>query len=65
VKAPLLVVHGDQDILIPLEFGKRLFAAANEPKELEIVQGFGHEAMFEEVAWAREVEFFDRVMNRE
>ena len=65
VKAPLLVVHGDRDILIPLEFGKRLFAAANEPKELEVVQGFGHEAMFEEVAWAREVEFFDRAMNRE
>lgn len=65
VKVPLLVVHGDQDILIPLEFGKRLFAAANEPKEMEIVRGFGHEAMFEEVAWAREVEFFERVMNHE
>ena len=62
VKAPLLVVHGDQDILIPLEFGKRLFAAANEPKEMKIIQGFGHEAMFEEVAWAREVEFFARVI---
>ena len=65
VEAPLLVVHGDQDVLIPLEFGKRLFAAANEPKEMEIVRGFGHEAMFEEVAWAREVEFFERVMNHE
>jgi uncharacterized protein len=65
VKAPLLVVHGDQDILIPLEFGKRLYVAANEPKEMEIIQGFGHEAMFEEVAWAREVEFFGRAMNRE
>ncbi len=65
VKAPLLVVHGDLDILIPLEFGKKLFAAANEPKEMEIIRGFGHEAMFEEVAWAREVEFFARVMNRE
>ena len=64
VKAPLLVVHGDQDILIPLEFGKRLFAAANEPKEIEIIQGFGHDAMFEEAAWAREVEFFDRVFGR-
>jgi fermentation-respiration switch protein FrsA (DUF1100 family) len=62
VKAPLLVVHGDQDILIPLEFGKRLFAAANEPKEMKIIQGLGHEAIFEEVAWAREVEFFARVI---
>ena len=63
VKAPLLVVHGDQDVLIPLEFGQRLFSVANEPKELEIIRGFGHEAMFEEVAWSREVEFFGRVMN--
>ena len=62
VKVPLLVIHGDKDILIPIEFGKKLFAAANEPKELEIVRGFGHEAMFEEPAWAREVEFFQRVM---
>jgi hypothetical protein len=62
VKAPLLVMHGDQDILIPLEFGKRLFTAANEPKELEIVQGFGHDALFEKTTWAREVEFFERVI---
>jgi uncharacterized protein len=62
VKAPLLVVHGDQDILVPLEFGMRLFAAANEPKEIKIIQGLGHEAMFEETAWAREVEFFARVI---
>ena len=65
MKAPLLVVHGDQDTLIPLEFGKRLFAAANEPKEMEIIRGFGHDAMFEEMAWAREVEFFERVINVE
>lgn len=64
VKVPLLVVHGDQDILIPLEFGKRLFAAANEPKEMEIVRGFGHDAMFEEATWAREVEFFGRVIGK-
>ena len=63
VTKPLLVVHGDRDVLIPVEFGKRLFAAANEPKEMEVIKGYGHEAMFEEVTWAREVEFFERVMN--
>ena len=62
VTEPLLVIHGDQDILIPMEFGKRLFAAANEPKELQIIPGFGHEVLFEEITWAREVEFFERVM---
>lgn len=64
VKAPLLIIHGDQDILIPVEFGKRLFAAANEPKEMQVLAGFGHDVLFEEVTWAREAEFFDRVAGK-
>ncbi len=58
VVAPLLIIHGEADGLIPVEFGRRLFAAANQPKELEIVPGFGHDVLFEETTWAREVEFF-------
>lgn len=30
---PLLITHGDSDIVIPFKQGQRLFAAANEPKE--------------------------------
>ncbi len=62
VVAPLLIIHGEEDGLIPVDFGKRLFAAANQPKELEIVQGFGHDVLFEETTWAREAEFFARVI---
>jgi uncharacterized protein len=62
VGAPLLIIHGEEDRLIPVDFGKRLFAAANQPKELEIVQGFGHDVLFEEATWAREAEFFARVI---
>jgi uncharacterized protein len=64
VKAPLLVTHGDQDILIPIELGRRLFAAANEPKEMHVVEGFGHDALFQESTWAREIEFFERVLKK-
>ena len=32
VKAPLLVLHGAQDRIIPVSYGERLFALANEPK---------------------------------
>ena len=64
VKAPVLVIHGDRDALIPVEFGKRLFAAANEPKELEILRGFDHDLLFEEATWAREAEFFDRMAGK-
>jgi fermentation-respiration switch protein FrsA (DUF1100 family) len=62
VVAPLLIIHGEEDRLVPVEFGRRLFAAADQPKELDVVTGFGHEVLFEETTWAREVEFFARVI---
>ena len=40
--APLLVVHGEDDVLVPVEHGRALFAAAPEPKRLRIVPGVGH-----------------------
>lgn len=42
IHCPLLVIHGDVDTLIPVEEGKALYAAANEPKELYIVRGADH-----------------------
>jgi fermentation-respiration switch protein FrsA (DUF1100 family) len=34
VKVPLLVLHGAVDRIVPLAFGERLYALANEPKRL-------------------------------
>jgi fermentation-respiration switch protein FrsA (DUF1100 family) len=42
LKAPLLVIHGDRDDIVPLSHGEALFAAAPEPKRLEVVRGAGH-----------------------
>ena len=39
---PLLVVHGDRDHYFPLEHPQAIFDAANEPKELWLIEGFGH-----------------------
>jgi fermentation-respiration switch protein FrsA (DUF1100 family) len=39
---PLLVLHGDQDLTVPMRHGKILFEAAREPKQLWIVHGAGH-----------------------
>jgi pimeloyl-ACP methyl ester carboxylesterase len=39
---PLLVVHGDRDHFFPPEHAREIYAAAQEPKELWIVPGFGH-----------------------
>jgi len=47
ILAPKLFLHGDRDEMIPLRFGQALFAAAQEPKTLWIVEGPGHNDIVE------------------
>jgi len=42
VHAPVLIIHGEQDEVIPVELGRQVFEAANEPKSLYLVPGAGH-----------------------
>ena len=42
VKAPLLVLHGELDRIIPIRFGERLFTLANEPKQMVRLPSGGH-----------------------
>lgn len=42
VRCPVLVLHGSEDRVVPLQFGQRLFAAAREPKTMKIYPGLGH-----------------------
>ena len=37
-----MVLHGDQDGLVPIGQGRKLFEAANEPKTLTVLQGADH-----------------------
>lgn len=39
---PVLFIHGDADHYFPVEHPQALYAAAREPKELWLVEGFGH-----------------------
>ena len=43
VKAPLLVLQGGDDGVVPVRFGEALLAAANEPKECWFAPQAGHE----------------------
>ncbi len=43
VKAPILVLHGESDRVVPVRFGRTLFDAAPEPKEGWFVPEAGHE----------------------
>lgn len=42
VKAPLLIIQGTNDRVIAPKFGQKLFTAANEPKEILKLEGYGH-----------------------
>ena len=39
---PVLIIAGDGDRMIPVDNGRKLFAASKEPKELWIIPGAGH-----------------------
>ncbi len=47
LRAPLLVIHGSRDAIIPIELGRRLFDAAPEPKQFWAVPGAGHNDIVE------------------
>jgi len=42
VHMPLLIMHGEADEVVPVKFGRILFAAANPPKQGEFIPGVGH-----------------------
>ena len=47
IRAPLLVIHGARDRTVPTRYGRRLFEAAPEPKELLILEGAAHNDLYE------------------
>lgn len=45
VHMPLLIIHGDRDSVIPYALGRRLFAAANDPKQFITMEGSDHNTL--------------------
>ncbi len=39
---PKLIIHGDKDGIIPIEFGRQVFDAAKPPKEWYVIHGADH-----------------------
>jgi fermentation-respiration switch protein FrsA (DUF1100 family) len=42
IHIPLLIIHGSRDEIVPIKFGRELFAAANTPKELYEIANADH-----------------------
>lgn len=47
VRAPLLILHGEHDQVIPQAHGRALFALANEPKTFVGIRGGDHDGLWD------------------
>ena len=59
---PKLIVHGDQDEIIPLELGRQVFEAAKPPKSFYVIKGADHNTTYYvggEAYFLRFVEFVE------
>lgn len=57
VTAPVFIVHGGRDAVIPLDQARHVFHMAVEPKNMVVVPQAGHNDLFERGAWEK-VRFF-------
>jgi fermentation-respiration switch protein FrsA (DUF1100 family) len=62
LRCPLLVVHGADDAIVPLEQAQRLFDAAPQPKQLRVLAGVGHNdlVLYAGEQWAAAIAMFAR-----
>jgi fermentation-respiration switch protein FrsA (DUF1100 family) len=64
VTAPLLVLHGERDGLIPIRFGERLYETAKGPKRFVRLPGVGHLDVLEQGGLAAVRVFLNEVESR-
>ena len=60
VHVPVLVVQSDADVTTPLEQGRQVYYAANQPKRLAVLHGYRHNALrlrTSEAWWAPVLDF--------
>lgn len=60
VGAPVLMLHGGRDGIVPARFGEELYAAAREPKERWLAPDAGHEDLARFGALDAAVAFIDK-----
>jgi len=59
VTAPVLILHGERDSIVPVEMGRRLYDAAKEPKRIELFPRAGHNDLFDHGAWEKARAFLE------
>lgn len=59
INMPLLVLHGERDMVVPKRYGVRLFEAAAEPKTLKLFPEGGHSDLYYYGAGQAVLEFLE------
>ncbi len=57
VTAPILILHGTDDRVIPYASGRALYDAVTAPTIFVSLDGEGHEALYQPTTWAQEITF--------
>ena len=60
VRAPILMIHGERDRIIPVRFARRLYEAAPEPKEGHFLPGGNHANLYRLGAGQLVLDFLER-----
>jgi hypothetical protein len=61
VTAPVLILHGEQDAVIPVQMGWQVYRAANEPKRIELFPDGAHDDLFDHGAGEKTQSFLASV----
>lgn len=62
VKAPILVLHGEQDNIVPASLGRKLFAAAPPPKMAYFIGDATHYTLYEHGAFNKIRDFLGHIL---
>ncbi len=62
VKAPVFIMHGESDTVIPMRFGEQLYARANSPKEFHHYLNAGHMDLANTPAYADALAFIKSIL---
>lgn len=61
IAAPLFIIHGDQDQVLPQAHGRMIFDAAAEPKKALWIDGAGHTDLFDFGAGQAVIDYLDEL----
>lgn len=61
IKAPLLIIHGTKDDIVPIQQARALYSRANEPKQMYEFQDAGHNDLISQPSFFAKILLFSQM----